>query len=210
MSTWIRKRLIVAGAAAAVLVGGMALPSPASAEPGDSEDVRVTVDIGEIREPGVLAMTIAGNSVVLSEDGSTLLIRQFVGTLPTVTVTDTRTPEEVPAGAAWAVLGNATDFVGSAGQAPISAGHLGWRPNLIDGGDTGQVTEGEEVVTVVDQPTQPGNNVGLVDQELLISTYDSAVVAGDSYTVNANLFLRTPVNVPPGSYTSTVTLSLFE
>jgi hypothetical protein len=210
MSTYIRKRLIVAGAVAAVLVGGTALPSPASAEPGDSEDVRVTVDIGEIREPGVLAMTIAGNSVVLSEDGSTLLIRQFVGTLPTVTVTDTRTPEEVPAGAAWAVLGNATDFVGTAGQAPISAGHLGWRPNLIDGGDTGQVAEGEEVVTVVDQPTQPGNNVGLVDQELLVSTYDSAAVTGDSYTVNANLFLRTPVSVAPGSYTSTVTLSLFE
>jgi hypothetical protein len=206
----IRKRLVVVGAAVAVLVGGMALPSPASAEPGDSEDVRVTVDIEEIREPGVLALTIAGNSVALSEDGSTLLIRQFVGTLPTVTVTDTRRPEEVPAGAAWAVLGSATEFAGSAGQAPISAGHLGWRPNLIDGGDTGQVTEGEEVVTVVDTPTQPGNNVGLVDQELLVSTFDSAAVAGDSYTVNANLFLRTPVNVAPGSYTSTLTLSLFE
>jgi hypothetical protein len=210
MKTLIRKRLLVAGAAVALLVGGMALPSPASAEPGDSEDVRVTVDIAEIREPGVLAMTIAGNSVVLSEDGSTLLIRQFVGTLPTVTVTDTRRPDEVPAGAAWAVLGGATDFVGTAGQPPIGAGHIGWRPNLIDGGDTGQVTEGEEVVTVLDPPTQPGNNVGLVDQELLVSTYDSATVTNDSYTVNANLFLRTPPDVAPGSYSSTLTLSLFE
>jgi hypothetical protein len=210
MSTSIRKRLIVAGAAVAVLAGGMALPAPASAEPGDSEDVRVTVDIGEIREPGVLALTIAGNSVALSEDGSTLLIRQFVGTLPTVTVTDTRRPEEVPAGAAWAVLGSATDFVGSAGQAPIGAGHLGWRPNLIDGGDSGLVTEGEEVVTVVDEPTQPGNNVGLVDQELLVSTFSSVDVTGDSYTVNANLFLRTQASVAPGVYTSTLTLSLFE
>jgi hypothetical protein len=210
MRTSIRKRSIVVGAAMAVLVGGMALPSPASAEPGDSEDVRVTVDIAEIREPGVLALTIAGNSVALSEDGSTLLIRQFVGTLPTVTVTDTRTPEEVPAGAAWAVLGNCTEFAGSAGQPPISAGHLGWRPNLIDGGDTGQVSEGQEVVTVLDPPTQPGNNVGLVDQELLVSTFDSAAVTGDSYTVNANLFLRTPVDVAPGTYTSTLTISLFE
>jgi hypothetical protein len=210
MKTLMRKRLLVAGAAVALMVGGMALPSPASAEPGDSEDVRVTVDIEEIRQPGVLAMTIAGNSVVLSEDGSTLLIRQFVGTLPTVTVTDTRQPDEVPAGAAWAVLGSATDFVGAAGQPPIGAGHVGWRPNLIDGGETGQVTEGEEVVTVLDPPTQPGNNVGLVDQELLVSTYDSATVANDSYTVNANLFLRTPADVAPGSYTSTLTLSLFE
>lgn len=210
MSTSIRKWLVAAGAVSAVLTGTLALQSPALADPGDSDDVQVTVDIEEIREPGVLALSIADGSVALSEDGSTLLIRQFVGTLPTVTVTDTRTPEEVPDGAAWAVLGNATEFVGSAGQAPISAGHLGWKPNLLDGGDTGQVTEGEEVVTVLDEPTQPGNNVGLVDQELLVSTFDSGAVAGDSYSVNANLNLRTPADVAAGSYTSTLTLSLFE
>jgi hypothetical protein len=194
----------------AFLVGAMALQSPALAQSGDSADLDVTVDIEEIAEPGVLALSIAGDFVALSEDGSTLLIRQFVGTLPTVTVTDTRTPDEVPDGAAWAVLGSATDFVGSAGQAPISAGHLGWTPNLLDGGDTGLVTEGEEVVTVLDEPTQPGNNVGLVDQELLVSTFDSATVAGGSYSVNADLFLRTPADVAAGSYTSTLTLSLFE
>jgi hypothetical protein len=205
-----RKRLVVAGAAAAVLAGPAVLPSPALAAPGDSDDVRVTVDIEEIREPGVLAMSIAGDSVALAENGSTLLVRQFVGTLPTVTVTDTRTAQEVPDGAAWAVLGSATDFAGDAGQPAIGAGHLGWTPNLIDGGDTGLVTEGEEVVTVLDEPTQPGNNVGLVDQELLVSTFDSEAVTGDSYSVNANLFLRAPADVAAGSYTSTLTLSLFE
>ncbi|MET8306737.1 hypothetical protein [Micromonospora sp. NPDC005173] len=207
MTTWNRKRLIAAGA---VLVGTVALQSPARAEPGDNADVQVTVDIEEITEPGVLAMSIAGNSVALSEDGSTLLVRQFVGTLPTVTVTDTRTAEEVPDNAAWAVLGSATDFVGGAGQAPISAGHLGWKPRLLDGGDTGLVSGGEEVVTVLDEPTQPGNNVGLVDQELLVSTFDSAAVTGDTYSVNADLYLRTPADVAAGSYTSTLTLSLFE
>ncbi|MEU8298876.1 hypothetical protein AB0C04_16530 [Micromonospora sp. NPDC048909] len=210
MNTFKRKRLLAAGAAGAALAGTMALQAPALADPDDSADVRVTVDIEEIREPGVLAMSIAGDSVALSEDGSTLLVRQFVGTLPTVTVTDTRTEEEVPAGAAWAVLGSATDFTGSAGQAPISAGHLGWAPRLLDGGDTGLVTEGEEVVTVLDEPTQPGNNVGLVDQELLVSTFDSGAVADDSYSVNADLYLRTPAEVAAGEYTSTLTLSLFE
>ncbi|MFC0527480.1 hypothetical protein [Phytohabitans kaempferiae] len=208
MSRWNRKRLVAAGAAGAMLAGSMA--APAAAEPGDSADVRVTVDIEEIREPGVLAMSIAGNAVALSEDGSTLLIRQFTGTLPTVTVTDTRTAEEIPEGAAWAVLGSATDFVGSAGQAPISAGHFGWKPRLIDGGETGLVTEGEEVVTVLDEPTQPGNNVGLVDQELLVSTFDSEAVANDAYSVDADLYLRTPADVAAGEYTSTLTLSLFE
>ncbi len=204
------RRLFAAAAASAVLAGSVALGTPASAEPVDSSDVRVTVDIEEIREPGVLAMTVAADSVALAEDGSTLLVRQFVGTLPTVTVTDTRTTDEVPEGAAWAVLGSATDFVGDADQAPIGAGHLGWKPKLIDGGETGLVSEGEEVVTVLDEPTQPGNNVGLVDQELLVSTFDSGAVAGGEYTVNANLFLRTPADVAAGKYTSTLTLSLFE
>jgi hypothetical protein len=213
MSTSNRKRLAVAGAAgaaSAVLAGTMALQSPAMADPGDSADLQVTVEIEEIDEPGVLAMSIADEDVALSEDGSTLLIRQFTGTLPTVTVTDTRTPEEVPDGAAWAVLGNATDFVGSAGQPPISAGHLGWNPELLDGDDAGLVTEGEEVVTVLDEPTQPGNNVGLVDQELLVSAFDSEAVTGDAYSVNADLYLRTPPETAAGSYASTLTLSLFE
>ncbi|WP_203882071.1 hypothetical protein [Planotetraspora kaengkrachanensis] len=197
-------------AAAVALTASVALPGPAVADPGDSTDVEVTVEIAPIEEPGVLAMSIAADSVALSEDGSTLETRQFTGTLPTVTVTDTRTLEEVPNGAAWAVLGNASDFVGDAGQAPISAGHLGWKPHLIDGGETGLVAEGEEVVTVLDEPTQPGNNVGLVDQELLASTFDSGAVAGGAYTVNADLFLRTPADVAAGSYASTLTLSLFE
>ncbi len=170
----------------------------------------MTVEIAPIEEPGVLAMSIAADSVALAEEGSTLEERQFTGTLPTVTVTDTRTAEEILEGAAWAVLGNASDFTGDAGQAAISAGHLGWKPNLIDGGDTGLVAEGEEVVTVLDEPTQPGNNVGLVDQELLVSTFDSAEVTEGSYTVNADLFLKTPADVAAGSYTSTLTPSLFE
>ncbi|AVT31698.1 hypothetical protein C6361_21965 [Plantactinospora sp. BC1] len=210
MRTSNRGRLVAAGAASVVLAGTMALPAPAAAEPGDSADVEVTVEIEPIEEPGVLALSIAADSVALAEDGSTLLVRQFVGTLPTVTVSDTRTPAEVPEGAAWAVLGSATDFVGSAGQAPIGADHLGWKPRLLDGGDTGQVSEGEEVVTVLDEPTQPGNNVGLVDQELLVSTFDSGAVAGDSYSVDADLYLRTPVDVAAGEYASTLTLSLFE
>lgn len=207
MSSSKRRGLVAAGA---VLAGVLGLPAQALAEPGDSGEVRVTVDIEEIDEPGVLTMSIAANSIALSEDGSTLLVRQFVGTLPTVTVTDTRTPEEVPGGAAWAVLGSATNFVGDAGQAPISAGHLGWKPKLIDGGDTGQVAEGEEVVTVLDEPTQPGNNVGLVDQELLVSTFDSEAVTGDAYSVSAGLYLRTPADAAAGKYSSTMTLSLFE
>jgi hypothetical protein len=200
------KRLV----AVAALAGVAAFPTAALADPGDSADVDVTVNIAPIKVPGVLALTVAGGAVALQENGSTLTVRQFTGTLPTVTVTDTRTADEIPAGSSWAVLGSSGDFTGTAGQAPITADHLGWKPRLIDGGGTGQVSEGEEVVTVLDDPTQPGNNVGLKDQELLVSTYDSASVTGGSYDVNADLYLRTPADVAAGSYHSTLTISLFE
>jgi hypothetical protein len=203
-----RTRLHVA-AACSILAGAAAFPAAASADPDESQ-VEVTVDITENEEPGVLALSVAGNAVALQENGSDLQVRRFTGTLPTVTVTDTRTLEEIPAGAGWAVLGSSSDFAGTAGQAAISAEHLGWKPRLIDGGDTGLVAEGEEVMTVLDEPTQPGNNVGLVDQELLVSTYDSGEVTGGAYTVNADLNLRTPADVAAGSYHSTLTLSLFE
>ena len=210
MNTRKRHCLLAAGAAGAVLAGTTALPAAAVADPGDSTGVQVTVEIPKNSQPGVLALSVAGGSVALAENGSTLLVRQFVGTLPKVTVTDTRTAAEVPDGASWAVVGSASDFVGSAGQAPITAGHLGWKPRLLDGGDTGLVSEGEQVTTVLDGPTQPGNNVGLVDQELLVSAFDSKEVAGDAYSVDADLYLRTPAEVAAGSYTSTLTLSLFE
>ncbi len=211
MNARTRQRLIAGCAAGAVVLAGTAaLPAPAVADDDDRGSVKVTVDIKEINEPGVLALSIAGDAVALSESGSTLLVRQFSGTLPTVTVTDTRTAQEVPDGVGWAVLGSATDFLGKAGQAPITADHLGWKPRLVDGGDTGLVTEGEEVTTVLDEETQPGNNVGLVDQELLVSTFDSEAVAGDAYSVDAGLHLRTPAGVAAGSYASTLTLSLFE
>jgi hypothetical protein len=203
----VRQRLYPA-VAVAVLAGVAAIPATAQADPGDSADVDVTVDIAPIKEPGVLALTVAGNAVSLQENGSSLVVRQFTGTLPTVTVTDTRTADEIPAGSSWAVLGTSSDFTGGAGV--ITADHLGWKPRLIDGGEDGEVTEGEEVVTVLDDETQPGNNVGLTDQELLVSTYDSAAVTGDSYSVNADLFLRTPADVAAGSYHATLTTSLFE
>jgi hypothetical protein len=206
----VRQRLYPAVAVAAVLAGMAAAPAAAQADPGDSADVDVNVDITPIKVPGVLALTVAGNAVSLQENGSDLLVRQFTGTLPTVTVTDTRTADEIPAGSSWAVLGTSSDFTGNSGQAPITADHLGWKPKLIDGGENGQVSEGEEVVTVLDDETQPGNNVGLTDQELLVSTYDSAAVTGDSYSVNADLFLRTPADVAAGSYHATLTTSLFE
>ncbi|MEF3403464.1 hypothetical protein [Agromyces sp. CCNWLW203] len=199
---------------AAVTVGTVLLVGVAGiamAEEGQGEqDIAVNVAIAEINQPGVLAMSVAGSTTTLTENGSDATVRQFTGALPTVTVTDTRNAEDIPAGVGWAVLGSSSDFIGSAGQAPISAGHLGWTPN-VDSGENGLVAEGGEVVTVMDEETLPGNNVGLVDQELLAMVLDSAEVAPEGqWTANANLSLRTPATVAAGDYTANLTLSLFE
>ena len=83
---------VSAAALGALVLTGVTGLGVASAEEHGQSDVDVSVDIAEIEEPGVLALTVAGDSAVLTENGSTELIRQFTGTLPTVTVTDTRSP----------------------------------------------------------------------------------------------------------------------
>ncbi|HEY9324743.1 MAG TPA: hypothetical protein VIP50_07415 [Agromyces sp.] len=208
-STALRVTAVTFGALMLTAAGAAAANA---ADPvGDESTVDVNVAVTELTEPGVLAMTVGGTSVTLAESGSTELVRQFTGTLPTVTVTDTRTAEEIPEGAAWYVLGSSTDFVGDAGQPGIGAGHLGWTPALIDGGESGLVAIGDEVDTVIDDDADPANNVGLVDQELLASAWNSGEVASEgAWTANAGLFLRTESSVAAGNYSSTLTLSLFE
>lgn len=199
------------GLVAVVLGGALAVAAvtvpAAAADEVDNTDVNISVDI-EDGEVGVLALSVAADSVALIEEGSELGVRQFVGILPTVTVIDTRTAQEVPDGATWSVLGSSSDLTGPAGV--IGADHLGWTPRLLEGDEAGLIQAGQEVVTVLDDETQPGNDVGLVDQELLFSTFASGEVIGGVYTVDALLSLRTAADTPAGSYASTLTLSLFE
>lgn len=205
-----RSSITRASAAVAGVIVLAGATGAAHAQVGQDDDsVDVTVEIAEITQPGVLAMTVGGTSASLTETDSTATVRQFTGALPTVTVTDTRAPEEIPEGAGWYVLGTATGFTGSAGQADISADHLGWAPRLIDGDDEGLVGAGDEVTSVLDGD---GAQVGLVDQELFAIAASSANVAeGDSqWTATADLTLKTGADVAPGTYTAMVTLSLFE
>jgi hypothetical protein len=200
-----RLSAVTAGALLLVGVAGAAVAEDSFGE----QEVDVTVSIAEIGEPGVLAMSVAGTTATLAEDGSTPTVRQFTGALPTVTITDTRTTDEIAPGVGWYVIGTATDFAGDAGQPAIDAGHLGWAPSLIDGGASGQVSEGDVVDTVMDAGSPDA--VGLVDQELLALAFDSQAIAGEGqWTATADLFLRTPATVAPGDYSATITLSLFE
>lgn len=195
-----------AGVAGGLLLLGVAGTAFAD-DQKDSDDVSVDVAISELPGGGALSMSVAGTSTTLTENGSTSDVRQFTGTLPTVTITDTRDPADIAQGAGWYVLGTASDFVSSTGDV-IGAENLGWAPRLIDGGDSGLVAEGDVVDTALDGGP---NGVGLVDQELLAITNDSAAIAEEgSWTADAALTLKTPATVGAGNYTSTLTLSLFE
>lgn len=193
------------------IVGGLMLAgvgTAAFAEFPNADDagaVDVTVDIAPTQS-GALSLTVAGTQTTLTENGTTASFRQFTGALPNVTVTDTRT--DVPAGVFWYVTGQASDFVGNAGQPNITPDHLGWTPQVLTA-NNGEVTEGDAVGTSIDGGA---NGVGLVSQELLALSLDSADAQATSgqWTANADLVLKTPVTVAPGSYTSTLTLSLFE
>jgi len=197
------------------IVGGLMLAGVGSAamaafpDADDSKGVDVNVEIADVAG-GALSLTVAGTETTLTEDGSTATERAFTGTLPEVTVTDTR--DDVPAGVFWYVTGQAGDFIGDAGQDAIPAAQLGWTPAEVTDGN-GEVAAGDEIVPASDDATQPGNNTGLVSgSDMLYMTLDSAEAkaAQGSWSTTADLLLKTDPNVAAGSYTSLLTLSLFE
>ncbi|MBO0984976.1 hypothetical protein [Rathayibacter sp. SD072] len=197
-----------AALAGCVLLTGIAAASASADTELGSDAVDVNVSISESEQPGALTMSVAGTSTALTEADPEPGVRRFTGDLPEVTVTDTRTADEIPDGAGWYVLGSATAFTGASGQDEISADHLGWTPELLDGGESGLVTEGDPVDTVLDEGADA---VGLSDQELLALSLDSQETATDgSWTVTAGLTLKTETEVAAGDYTSVLTLSLFE
>jgi hypothetical protein len=192
-----------AGAFGGLLLIGVA--GAAIADEVEDDDVEVRVEIAPIPPVGALTMSVAAASTSLTEvDSDDPEIRRFDGTLPTVTVTDDR--EEVPEGVFWYVQGQASSFTG-AGLPELGAEHMGWVPELLTEGD-GEVAAGAAVDTVFDAAP---NNVGLVAEELLALAPDAgeAHPAGE-WQANAELFLKTPADVAPGSYSATITLTLWE
>ncbi|MGO1507066.1 MAG: hypothetical protein ACTH2J_06325 [Candidatus Microbacterium stercoravium] len=203
-SAVLRGSAIALGAALLVSAGSAAM---AADEESDTAGVDVNVEIEPLAGPGALALTVAGDETSLteaaSEDGSALE-RTFTGALPTVTVTDTRAAEDIEPGSAWYVLGSASSFVDAASDSTIGAEHLGWSPQLVDGAG-----EGEDFVEVGGDVAP--NDPGLLDQELLYLVDSEAGNAGGGvFSANADLTLKVPADVAEGTYTSTVTLSLFE
>lgn len=193
----------------AVAFGALLLASAgaatASAAPVDESDVDLNVEVSDRYPSGVLALSVASSSEDLVEvDSGDPLVREFVGELPTVTVTDTRSV--VPADP-WAVLGTASDFVGAEGT--ISAANLGWSPFLLD--DYGpDIEPGADIESALDDPGSEG--LGYADGELLYVNWDQmSSYSQGVWSAGADLVLKVDTaSVAAGSYTSLLTLSLFE
>ncbi|WP_194409560.1 hypothetical protein [Microbacterium cremeum] len=193
---------------AAGVLGGMLLLGAAGAAVADElgdDDVQVSVDIEALPPVGALTMSVAANATGLTEvDSTDPELREFTGLLPTVTVSDDR--EEVPSDLSWYITGQSSSF-SAPGVPEIGPEHLGWVPRLLTV-DDGQVAEGPEVGTVFDEGP---NNVGLAGEELLSLALDSGQArAVGTWNANADLYLKTPRDVAPGSYSATLTLTLWE
>lgn len=189
------------GAVGALLLTGVA--GAAIADEVGSNEVDVSVDIEALPPVGALTMSVAADSTTLTEvDSEDPEVRRFDGTLPTVTVSDDR--EDVPEGVFWYVVGQSSAFTAD-GAPEIGPEHLGWVPEVLTEND-GEVAPGQEVDTVLDDGGE-----GLTGQELLALAMDSneAHAIGE-WEANADLFLKTPADVAPGSYSATITLSLWE
>uniref|UniRef100_UPI00388D47D7 hypothetical protein n=1 Tax=Isoptericola halotolerans TaxID=300560 RepID=UPI00388D47D7 len=200
-SVALRSCVATFGAALLVSAGSAAL---ADEDEKGSTGVDLNVEIEELAEPGALALTVASTETTLTEGDSTELERVFTGTLPQVTVTDTRAPEDVPEGAVWTVLGSASDFHDEAQANIVGAQHLGWAPRLVAGEG-----EGEPFVSVGGDVAPSGP--GLVDHELLyLAESAEGNDAGGVFSATADLSLVVPADVAAGVYSSTITLSLFE
>lgn len=202
-STTLATSGIIAGVLTLAGIGGAAFADT----PIDNDDVTVNVAISPVDVPGALAMSVAADNTTLTENGSTALQRTFTGTLPTVTVTDTRDPATLDQNSYWAVTGSVSDFTGTAGEPTIPGANLGWTPALVDGGDSGLVSEGPVVEPDL---VDGGSGLQQAGALLAISPWAQDARPDGQWSADAALKLATPANVKAGTYAATLTLTLIE
>ncbi|WP_449385935.1 alpha/beta hydrolase [Cellulomonas soli] len=149
-------------------------------------------------ENGVLALTVAdaGQAVTLSRATNVGDRLRSTGQLPQVTVTDSRTIAQAGS-SGWAVTGQGYTF--TSGSVSVTADHLGWAPRL--GTERAGLTAGAAV------PSTMSAGAGLSTPATLASATSEGRFGSSS--LGADLALDLPVDTEPGTYTGTLTLSLF-
>lgn len=165
------------------------LPIAPEPEPaGDSKDLNVDVKVPETvvtPEPGAFSWSIAaGNAALGTATQNAGGGFKATGTLPTITVSDTRAGST-----GWTINGKASAF--TAGANTFSGASLGWAPSASN--PTGTITAGGTVTA---------NDPGLGQVRTLAST-----VAAGGAVLDAGLTLLAPAGTPAGSYKSTLTIT---
>jgi hypothetical protein len=143
--------------------------------------------------PGVGAVTLTGvasavNLGIAALNGGLLTAS---GTLPSVTVTDTRNLGS----SSWSLTGITTDF-STAGGVKLDGKYLGWVPTTTD-----SVTNAGAIGATV-----AAGVTGLKTASVL--AYGSVVDQKLTTKVGATLNLAAPANTPVGTYNATLTLTL--
>ncbi|MEE6282344.1 alpha/beta hydrolase-fold protein [Georgenia sp. MJ170] len=164
---------------------------------GTSDGIPIDATIPEATN-GVLALTVAdaGGGVALSAPDNRGDRLRLSGTLPEVTVSDSRTAQQSGAGG-WAVTGQADSF-SSAGRY-VTADHLGWIPTVLT--PRPGLAAGSEVAGALD------GGSGLATPATLASAGTDG--RSGSTTLGGALVLDVPVDTEAGTYTGSLHVSLF-
>ena len=161
----------------------------------NDSDIPVTAQIparGE-GEPGALVLSVADGSLALGNARNAGDRLRLAGTLPQVSVTDTR------AAGGWTVTGQSSDLTADDART-VRAANLGWAPFVVDGA----ATPGLRVASTM------SGGAGLAAPATLGSgaVAGAGAVAGTS-VLGADVELEVPVDTKAGSYAGAVTVSLF-
>ncbi|WP_265521571.1 alkaline phosphatase [Oerskovia flava] len=147
---------------------------------------------------GSLTMSVAdfGDGVELTGGANVGDRLRFTGSLPTVSVSDSRSNAQAGQGG-WAVSGQAGDL--TAGPRVLHADRLGWTPGVLTAKPG--VSAGEKVATSL------GGGSGLAaPAALATATSDGRLGTTD---LTADLALEVPVDTQAGEYEGALTVSLF-
>lgn len=159
----------------------------------------VTVpDLGDGGGDGALVLSIEHDGGVELVGGHNAGDRlRFLATLPTITVTDSRSDAEAGPNAGWAVNGQASDLTSATES--LDAGYLGWTPALARA--RAGVEAGSPVATIL------RGGEGLAQPQTLGAATSEGRVGTTGLT--AELALELPVDTRAGDYEGELTVSLF-
>ena len=143
-------------------------------------------------EPGSLVLSVSEGTATLGDQRNAGDRLRMTGTMPSVTVTDTRYNAN-----GWSVAGQSSDL--TAGDETVTADHLGWDPYVVD--DAENPIPGATVRTVL------SDGEGLAaPQTLGEANADNRI---GSTELAADLNLEVPVDTEAGTYQGALSVSLF-